>query len=130
MNLALNCLTQEEMARKTERAYTVLLTNSVIEGTRCMTKDQQIEKIAKLGGQLQNELETAALIVMTFILSGDRLFDTAPCTYTRLAEENRIAGNFDDGNVVEVTTDDVAAKLTGAAAKFVHQNSPSSSNIE
>lgn len=120
MNLALTGLTEEEISRKSERAYTVILTNSIIVGTRNMSKEEQKEEVARFGGQLQNELETAALIVMTFILSGDRLFDTRPCTYTRLAEENRIAGNFDEGNVVEVTQDDVGEKLVGAAAKFIH----------
>lgn len=117
MNLALTGCTQEEISRKSERAYTVILTNSVIEGSRSMTKEEQSEKITGYGGQLQGELETAALIVMTFILSGERLFDSGPCTYNRLAEDKRIAGNF-DGNVVEVTSDDVGEKLIGAAVMF------------
>jgi hypothetical protein len=120
MNLALTVLTEEEISRKNERAYTVILTNSIIVGTRNMSKEEQKAEVAKYGGQLQSELETAALIVMTFISSGQRLFDASQCSYTRLAEDNRIAGNFDQSNVVEVTQDCVAEKLIGAAAKFIH----------
>jgi|GEM_PF-4547700 len=96
-------------------AYTIIITDSVMDGTRAKDAKQQVIEIQKHGGVRPKAIEEIALLVLTFLISGKRLYDKGKVvlngeekellTYTRCEEQvsdyQIIAGGFDsDGFIV------------------------------
>lgn len=105
---------------RVEKTYTVILTNSILSGTRALTKGAQRRIIESFGAEMQGSLEVATLAVLTYIIFKERLFDTVPqWTFSRTKEEidgeNIVAGGFEN-EIFDVTKDDLGSKLVGAGA--------------
>jgi len=73
-----------------DRTYRIVITNNVFKKSRHLSVSDQKALMSKIGCEKSKVLEATVLLVVTFMVSGERLYSDNPWTYTRCSEQ--IAG--------------------------------------
>jgi hypothetical protein len=77
-----------ELVDKTlDQTVRVFITNGVLIDSRDKTSAEQITMASEAGGELTSTLASTALLILTFMESGERLCSDNPLTYMRNAEQ-------------------------------------------
>lgn len=85
-----------------DKAYEIVITNTVFEKSRSLPRDEQIKLLAEMGFEMSKAFEVATLIVATNTILKKGLYDDDLTLYTRCAEANLIVGGFNsDGILVD-----------------------------
>jgi hypothetical protein len=74
-----------------DKTYRILITNNILKKSRNQSVSDQKALVNKNGCEMPRVLEAMALLVVTFMGSGKRLYTDWPLTYTRCAEQ--VAGH-------------------------------------
>lgn len=69
------------------KTYRVLITNNVLEGSRKLSVENQKILVKSLGCEMPKVLEASFLLVVTYMRSGQRIYNDKPWTFTRCLEE-------------------------------------------
>lgn len=70
-----------------DNTYRIVITNNVFKKSRNLSISDQKAQLSKIGCKMPKLLEAAALLVVTFISTGKRLYNDNPWTCTRCLEQ-------------------------------------------